>query len=241
VGEADSEEDCKSGSCPYCAHVYRPSASNKCEHLLCQFLYIESKDDLITVHNCPVVVDVFGTSTPRVIATRYMCFLRMQDNEKDTITSQGTHFIDLLHVPQRITTIKSSSDQGESFHEWTYYLSPSPCQDSILFESFVRNTYHDRSIPSFFVPFSQLRILSNAMVLAMESDRMAIKPARWLMLCGLPDTLPIFLFPFQMNHSVVYMNKNQGNAMLRRMESWHSPPDMLTAYVLDVLPPLVLN
>jgi len=241
AGEADSEE--KTGSrCPYCSWLYGPNSS-KCGHLLCKYLYIEAQDTLITVNNCPVVVDLFGISTPRAIATRFMNFLRMQDNEKYTVTSQGTRTIDLLHTPNRIATLKNSFEQDDCFHEWTYYFSPSPHQDSMLFESFVKNTYHDQSIPSFSISFSSLHILHNAIMLALSCDSMGIQPARWLMLAGLPDHLPLFLFPFQVNHSgIMYINKNQGHDMLHRMECWHSsPPSMLTIYVLHVLPPLVLN
>jgi len=229
IGEADSEEESTEGSkCPYCSARYTLNP-RKCEHLLCELFYAESNNDFVAVTNCPIVATLFGIEVPRVVAMRFIRFVREQ-RPPDIEDEQRS----------AVTTIKYISDTQESFLEWTYFLVPHPQQYMKVFESFVSKTYIDRDLPCTLAPFSCLQFNNDVMVFddanttPVTRDKMG-----WIMLTGLPDNLPIFLCPVEVNSLVIYVNNSDN--VRRRMDTWDVIPEECVVNQLATLPTYLVN
>jgi len=228
IGEADSEEESTEGNkCPYCSTRYTLNP-RKCEHLLCELFYAESNNDFVAATNCPIVATLFGIEVPRVVAMRFIRFVREQ-RPPDIADEQRA----------AVTTFKYISDTPESFLEWTYFLVPHPQQYMKVFESFVSKTYSDRAIPCTLAPFSQLRFNNDVMVFDAPTTPDTRDKMGWIMLTGLPDNLPIFLCPVEANGLVIHVNRSDN--VHKRMDSWDITPEECVVTQLATLPTYLVN
>lgn len=229
IEEAESEEDnnTKEGSkCPYCSTKYTANP-RKCEHLLCEVFYAESNNDFIAAPNCSIVANLFGIEVPRVIAMRFIRLLREKRPP------------DIGHTNGALTTIKYSTETIEEFFEWTYFIVDHPDIYMTAFEDFVRRTYCDPVIPRYRVPFSQLQFTNGVVVLNSDHDHTPETHLGWIMLAGLPDSLPVFLYPVEMNDRVMYISRSDN--FMKKIETWSSYPDTCVVNHLATLPTYLVN
>jgi len=226
AGDIDAEEESTEGSkCPYCRTVYTSRHPKNCEHILCELFYAESNNELMASPNCPIVATLFGIEVPRVVAMRFLRSLRERHRSE-------------LDPGDPITTIKCSSETADSFMEWTYFLARHPQKYVRLFEAFVCKTYCDNALPRTVVPFSQLRVCNNIVSLSLEFSLSTLSE-RWVVLTGLPDSLPIFLFPVETEEGVAHINSS--GSVLRRISEWRVQPDTCVVNPLVTLPSYLLN
>jgi len=226
AGEAE-EEQTEGNKCPYCSTVYTTHHLEKCEHLLCELFYAESNNELMASPNCPIVATLFGIEVPRVVAMRFLRSLRERRADRSEIDPGDP-----------ITTIKCSLETGDSFLEWTYFLARHPQKYVKSFEAFVCKTYCDTALPPTLVPFSQLYFYNNVIALNIDSLSSPLSE-RWVVLTGLPDTLPIFLFPVDTKGGFVHINSS--GSVQRRIEEWGVSPDVCAVNTLVTLPTYLIN
>lgn len=232
-----------SGSrCPHCRTLYASPTPQKCEHLLCEMYYAESNNDLVEASNSSITAIVCGIEIPRAIAMRFLRFARETSTQGDSVTETN----------KRIATIKYSIENGDSFREWTYFLTSRPRAYATLLESFVSKMYCDNLLPRRMVPFSCLRVEGDIVMLA--SDTLTSAPnnngttyssnnntPRWLMLSSLPDNLPVFLFPMETNIGGKYAYFGRSEELLRRTETWAVLPSSCTVSHLAILPSYLIS
>jgi len=232
IGQEVQEEESTEGSskCPYCSALYGLNP-RKCEHLLCEMFYAESNNELVAAPNCPLAATLFGIEVPLVVAKRFIRFVR-EKRPPDIGDERGP----------KVTTIKVSSETRDNFYEWTYFIVPHPRECITYLEAFVSKTYCDKDIPRALVPLSRLRFTNNTVVL----DADAYTPStttpdqmRWIMLSGLPDNLPVFLFPVELDGYFMYINRSDD--LQKRMASWSVPADTCAVNQLVALPSYIVN
>lgn len=227
----------------------------------------------MTVPDHPLVSSLFGMEVPRVVAGRFMHFLRSKTARCTTSTNapRGAciHMLDLLRsnhstststcastatdTPNALVTIKYSQEDSDCFREWTYYLVTNPSSTMREFVGFVKKNYCKGSVdaPSASVPFTRIQIGcqssggGGAMTLDLD-DLMPekLQAGNWVMLTGLPDTLPLFFFAATTNQgTTVFLNHNAN--FITRMQQWTSSPSSIPStvnlYSLSHLPAVVLN
>lgn len=174
---SDSSGSSSSGSgnhlrcsnCPFCGTLYKQQHPKRCEHLICETEFVESNDELVSIPDHPIVASLFGMEVPRVIAGRFMHFLRTRSSAPspppppDTTTTNMHHdsfipTLDLLNTTtttttttssittnpsqqHAIATIKYSCEYPDYFCEWTYYLTANPGAAMREFVAFVRKNF----------------------------------------------------------------------------------------------------
>jgi len=254
MGEIETEEESTEGSiqCPHCYTRYYPHNNNnnnndinnnKCDHLLCEVFYAESNNVFLPSPNCPIVATLFGEDVPRVVAMRFLRYMREgrvvldvgedeegDNNNKDNKDNNGDKYMTL------ISTLKFCIDKGDYFMEWTYFFTLRPHRYITTLESFVKKIYCDRDIQGLTIPFSRLQSNynnNNIMVLNIDNNNNNVSninednnnnmknnnnKMRWIMVSGFPDGIPIFLFPIESNGHVLYINKSHN--MQKRIQNW---------------------
>jgi hypothetical protein len=223
--------------------------------LICEVEYVESNgdDELVSMPYHPIVASLFGMEVPRVVATRFMHFLRnrsLSPSSHATTTTMPHHgtfipTLDLLTTSTTppIATIKHSLEFPDCFCEWTYYLIANPATAVRDFIPFVRKNFcGGGSAPPVWIPFSRIEVCPEAMTLSVND----LVPERcrigdWVMLTGLPDNLPLFFFATTTNQgTTMFLNHNTN--LLSRMAQWTAPlPAAVALYSFDRLPAVVLN
>lgn len=152
-------------SCPFCGTLYKQQHPKRCEHLICETEFVESNDELVSIPDHPIVASLFGMEVPRVIAGRFMHFLRTRSSapspppppsppSSHTTTTSTPHdpfipTLDLLNTTitttnpsqHAIATIKYSCEYPDCFREWTYYLTANPAAAMREFVAFVRKNF----------------------------------------------------------------------------------------------------
>lgn len=241
----DSSSQCL---CPFCGfnYVHNPIG---CEHLLCTMEYVESNFELVEAHDHPVVASLYGVDVPKVVAGRFMHYLRSQTRTPGACTwsnSQGVRTTDLLtekRLGGGVVSLKYGCEDEASFREWTYYLTASPADSMKQFAAFVKKQYCTAG-SELEVPFSRVQLLSGIATLEVaDLDLDAAQSAgHWVMLTGLPDELPLFFF------SVVVPTPdkpilliNHGSSLASRLSLWPSPPSAVSLLPLTRLPSVLLN
>jgi len=246
--------------CPYCGTLYQQPPKYRCDHLIYETEFVESNDEMVTIPDHPIVASLFGMEVPRVVAGRFMHFLRSRPS---TTNGQSPSHpcvltLDLLSATP-LLTIKYSQEYPDCFREWTYYLTANPRSAMREFVSFVKKHYCSSSSssgggggagsgsnnPPVLVPFSRINVGPEVMTLSVDDlvpDRCRI--GNWVMLTGLPDDLPLFFFATTTNQgNTAFLNHSTNT--LSRMEQWNtstaSLPHNLTLYSLSRLPAVALN
>lgn len=235
--------------CPFCGYNYAHNPVG-CEHLLCTMEYVESNFAFVEAADHPVVASLYGVDVPKVVAGRFMNYLRSQTRTPGACTwsnSQGVRTTDLLterRIGGGVVSLKYGCEEEASFHEWTYYLTASPADSIKQFASFVKKQYCAGNEDEVVVPFSRMQLLSGIATLEvadLELDA-ANEAGHWVMLTGLPDDLPLFFF------SVVVPTPdkptlliNHGASVAGRMALWHSSPSSVSLVPLSRLPSVLLN
>lgn len=226
TAEAEPEEDnTKDGSrCPYCSVKYAELNPKKCAHLLCEVYYAESNNEFIAAPNSSIVANLFGIEVPRVIAMRFIRLLREKRPP------------DIGHSNGALATIKYSTETIEEFFEWTYFLVDHPDIYMTAFLDFVRRTYCDPGTPTYRIPFSQLQFANDVVVFNSDTPENHLS---WIMISGLPDSLPVFLYPMKMDDRVLYVGRTDD--LGKRIETWSSTPDTCVVNHLATLPTYLVN
>jgi hypothetical protein len=251
--------------CTFCGHNYRRYPSEGCEHLLCKVESLESNFELVEAPDHPVTATLFGMEVPRVVATRFMSYLRRQartvgGEEASYVhtNDSGVCTVDLLAEKRSrsgIVVIKSSIKTSSSFCERTFYLSSQPMDAVGLFSAFVNKHYceadgsigdggedmMDLECPS--VPFSRVQLCSDIMALDVEDLVPEIYEAgNWVMAEGLPDGLPLFFFAAKTpTHDPSVMLINHSATLTSRMKCWPVVPGEVSLHVLSRLPSVIIN
>jgi len=234
-------------SCPFCGTVYKQHPK-RCEHLLYEVQYVESNDPLISIPDHPIVASLFGVQMPRVVAGRFMHYLRSKlPNGSHSPSSIQT--LDLLNkninVPNVVGTqevvrcIKYNREYPDCFREWTYYLHARPIAAMQDFVGFVKKHYV--SDPPTEISFSRIQVFSEVMTLcATELMPDRVRAGTWVMLTGLPDNLPLFLFATTTSQGTTLLNHSAN--WLERMEKWNGPlPYNVALHAISRLPAIALN
>jgi len=228
LGEEAEEESTKDGNkCPHCSARYSANP-RKCEHLLCEVFYVESNNEFVAAPNCSIVANLFGIEVPRVIAMR---FIRLMREKRPPDIGHATSGV--------LTTIKYSTETREEFLEWTYFIVEHPHIYMVAFEDFVLNTYCEPQQPRNRIAFSQLQFRNGVVVLNGDSIVVNDNHLGWIMLAGLPDTLPVFLYPVETNESVIYVGRSE--TIYSRIETWPALPDSCVVNHLATLPTYLVN
>lgn len=171
---------------------------------------------------------MFGIEVPRVIAMRFIRLLREKRPPDIGHATSGA-----------LTTIKYSRETREEYLEWTYFIVDHPDIYMAAFEDFVLNTYRDSIQPCSRVPFSQLQFRNGVVVLNADSVHASDDHLGWIMIAGLPDHLPVFLYPVETNESVIYIGRSDN--LYNRIETWPSLPDTCVVNHLATLPTYLVN
>jgi hypothetical protein len=252
--EDDSEPDTTDSDnqqlCPFCGYNYTYNSTG-CEHLLCTIEFVESNYELVEAPDHPVVASLCGLDVPRVVASRFMNYLRDQTRrtgEWSWDNAQGVRITDLLSERRSrsgVVSIKCSREEEASFREWTYYLTASPAESMRQFAPFVKKQY----CPSvtggeedIMVPFSRVNLLPSIVTLNvadMVSD--ANEAGHWVMLTGLPDDLPLFFFSVNTPPDDTTMLINHSGTLVDRMRCWSSIPSYVSLLSLSRLPTILIN
>lgn len=249
-GSGGSSGNHRHSSCPFCGALYKRQHPKRCEHLICEVEYVESNhddDELVSIPDHPIVASLFGMEVPRVVATRFMHFLRNQSLSSSHATTTTPHStfiptLDLLTTSSPMATIKHSLELSDCFREWTYYLIANPAVAVREFIAFVKKNFCGGGVPPTSIPFSRIEVCPDAMTLSvddLEPERCRI--GNWVMLTGLPDNLPLFFFATTSNQgTTVFLNHNTN--LLNRVAQWTTPlPTTVALYSLNRLPAVVLN
>lgn len=252
--------------CTFCGHNYKRYPLEGCEHLLCKVESLESNNELVEAPDHPVVATLFGMEVPRVVAGRYMSYLRnLTRTGVDTYvhtSDKGVTTVD-LRAEKRARTglfvVKYSCETASSFCERTFYLSSHPATSMLRFPAFVRKHYCDAPLcgdvggvledevegpdisPS--VPFSRVHLCSEIMALDVEDLVPDLYVSgNWVMAEGLPDGLPLFFFavttPTQ-DPSIMLINHSANFAA--RTKGWSAPPSHVSLHRLSRLPTVIIN
>eukprot|EP00026_Physarum_polycephalum_P010876 Phypoly_transcript_11061.p1 GENE.Phypoly_transcript_11061~~Phypoly_transcript_11061.p1 ORF type:complete len:261 (+),score=12.30 Phypoly_transcript_11061:215-997(+) len=236
--------------CPYCGYNYAYNSSG-CDHLLCTVEFVESNNELVEALDHPIVASLYGLDVPRVVAGRFMNYLRSQtrlNGAHSWDNAQGVRITDLLSEKRArggVVSIKCSREEHSCFREWTYYLTITPADSMKQFGSFVRKQYCPSvSENEFVVPFSRVRLLPGIITLDVADLTVdAYEPGQWVMLTGMPDNLPLFFFSVTAltPDNPTMMMINHGENIINRMRNWSSPPSYVSLIPLTHLPSVLLN
>jgi len=244
-----SNRDHSRFKCPYCNEPvwYNQPSPKRCEHLLCEVEYIESNNELVSIADHPIVASLFGVEVPRVIALRFMNYLRCRSIPN---TASGVRTLNLLnpsHTPRPapnvipLSVIKYSMEDESNFTERTYYLSSHVQAAKRQLVPFVRNHYGaEGDGEGVEIPFSRISIGTNVMTLHVEDLVDKCQAGNWVMITGFPDDMPTFFFAVSApNSSPVFINHSA--SLAHRMQTWHAPPTNVTLSSLSRLPTVALN
>jgi len=260
TGEVDTSDEAEPDNstdsdnqhlCPFCGYNYVHNSSG-CEHLLCTVEFVESNNELVEAPDHPIVASLYGLDVPRVVAGRFMNYLRSQTRRTGVHSwdnAQGIRITDLLSEKRAgggVVSIKYSHEGPSCFREWTYYLTAAPAESMKQFGSFVKK----QCCPSaseddeLVVPFSRIKLLSGGIITLEVSDleSNANEPGQWVMLTGMPDDLPLFFFSVTApTPDKPTMLINHSTNMVNRIRSWPSPPLYVSLISLTRLPSVLLN
>jgi len=226
--------------CPYCSTNYARHPVSPCAHLLCETYYAESNEEFVVAPNSSITANVCGVDVPRVVAMRFMRHLRETPSQCSSVTDQ-------------LCTIKYSVEHGHSFQEWTYFLTHTPARKAALLEGFARKVYKDSSIPSSVLKFSDIYMHGGVAAVSAESlhrdlsgftphSSLSEAPMQWLMMTGLPDRMPLFLFPFlqaQEGDKPIYAVRSE--PVLARIQEWTAVPETCTVHHVVTLPSYLIS
>lgn len=249
--------------CPFCGVMYIQHSVKRCDHLACEVEYVESKhNDFVSMPGHPIVATLFGVDVPRVIAGRYLHFLRSIAATTDT---QGIKTLDLLQsspisfTASSMAVIRNSYDEVDYFCEWTCYFIMHIAAAQCLFVPFVKKYYcMDQPVT---IPFASICLGSEVITLHVEGllslDK--CKNGNWVMITGLPDEVPIFFYATALStpsnatipnpttsllahintQEIVFLNHSA--SLVNRIQHWTCSPITVNLHNLTHLPTIILN
>jgi len=268
--EADNtDSDSNQSRCPYCGYIYAQHPAAGCAHLLCVVDSVQSNNALVVADDHPLVATLFGLEVPRVVAGRFMHFLRSQPQPQPQLhngavdshvhtdppntNARAVRTTDLM-VERRalngVVTIKHSQEDSTSFKEWTYYLTAQPASSMRTFASFVQKQYCPSHVMSVSgddapIPFDRIKLYQAAGLVTLDVADLfpnLYEAGKWVMLTGMPDDLPLFFFAVTTptpDQAVLFINHS--TSLSNRMKNWDTFPTYTSLFPLSRLPPLIIN
>jgi len=248
--EPDNTDSDNQLLCPFCGYNYAHNLAS-CEHLLCKMEFVESNNELVLAPDHPIVASICGLDVPRVVAGRFMHYLRNQTRRAGACSwdNEGVRTTDLIaekRLQGGVVSFKYTRQDHASFREWTYYLTAAPMESMRQFIPFVKKQYCPSAVTNeeeVVVPFTRVHLLSGIVTLEVaDLVSEANEAGNWVMLTGFPDNLPLFFFSVTApTQDKPIMLINHSANVTNRMRCWPSTPNVVSLIPLTRLPAVLLN